>query len=72
MDKILWKEYSESIGDLWLKHEYSGQPVVAVGVIILDCGRLVLVKRSDEPALGKWIFPRGSSRVKGRQFEMLQ
>jgi len=55
-----------------LKHEYSGQPVVAVGVIILDCGRLVLVKRSDEPALGKWIFPRGSSRVKGRQFEMLQ
>jgi len=34
VEKILWKEYSESIGDLWLKHKYPAQPVMGVGVII--------------------------------------
>lgn len=43
-----------------MKREYPVQPVVGVGVIILDCGKLVLVKRGAEPSLGKWSFPGGA------------
>jgi 8-oxo-dGTP diphosphatase len=43
-----------------LKREYPVQPVVGVGIIILDCGRLVLMKRGAEPSLGKWSFPGGA------------
>ena len=35
-------------------------PVVGVGVVIVECGRLVLVRRGAEPALGKWSFPGGA------------
>jgi 8-oxo-dGTP diphosphatase len=43
-----------------LRREYPLQPVVGVGAVIVDCGRLVLVKRGAEPALGKWSFPGGA------------
>jgi 8-oxo-dGTP diphosphatase len=48
------------IGGLLLRREYPGQPVVGVGVVIIECGRLVLVKRGAEPALDKWSFPGGA------------
>ena len=43
-----------------MKREYPDQPVVGVGVIVIDSGKLVLVKRGVEPALGKWSFPGGA------------
>lgn len=43
-----------------LRREYPVQPVVGVGAVILDCGKLVLVRRGAEPALGKWSFPGGA------------
>ncbi|MGD9131275.1 MAG: NUDIX hydrolase [Candidatus Bathyarchaeota archaeon] len=43
-----------------MRREYPSQPVVGVGVVIVDCGRLVLVRRGAEPALGKWSFPGGA------------
>jgi 8-oxo-dGTP diphosphatase len=43
-----------------LRREYPSQPVVGVGVVIVKCGRLVLVRRGAEPALGKWSFPGGA------------
>ena len=43
-----------------MRRKYPGQPVVGVGVVIVDCGRLVLVRRGAEPALGKWSFPGGA------------
>ena len=43
-----------------MRREYPCQPVVGVGVVIVDCGKLVLVKRGAEPALGKWSFPGGA------------
>ena len=43
-----------------MRREYPFQPVVGVGVVIVDCGRLVLVRRGAEPALGKWSFPGGA------------
>jgi 8-oxo-dGTP diphosphatase len=51
---------SENIGGLMMRREYPRQPVVGVGVVIVDCGKLVLVKRGAEPALGKWSFPGGA------------
>jgi 8-oxo-dGTP diphosphatase len=51
---------SENIGGLLLRRVYPSQPLVGVGVVIVDCGRLVLVKRGAEPALGKWSFPGGA------------
>ena len=48
------------VGGLFLKREYPDQPVVGVGVIVIDNGKLVLVKRGVEPALGKWSFPGGA------------
>ena len=43
-----------------MRREYPSQPVVGVGVVIVDDGRLVLVRRGAEPALGKWSFPGGA------------
>jgi ADP-ribose pyrophosphatase YjhB (NUDIX family) len=34
-------------------------PKVAVGTIIRDGGRLVLVRRAIEPGYGRWVFPGG-------------
>jgi 8-oxo-dGTP diphosphatase len=42
-----------------MRREYPLQPVVGVVAVIVDCGRLVLVKRGAEPARGKWSFPGG-------------
>jgi 8-oxo-dGTP diphosphatase len=54
------RKCSENIGGLLLRREYPSQPLVGVGVVIVECGRLVLVKRGAEPALGKWSFPGGA------------
>ena len=43
-----------------MRRDYPLQPIIGVGAVILDCGRLVLVKRGAEPALGKWSFPGGA------------
>jgi ADP-ribose pyrophosphatase YjhB (NUDIX family) len=45
---------------LLLKRKYPSQPIVGVGVVIVDGGKVVLVKRGNEPALGKWSFPGGA------------
>lgn len=37
-----------------MRHEYPRQPVVGVGAVILEDGKLVLVRRGVEPSLGKW------------------
>ena len=50
----------DSVGGLLLKREYPSGPVVGVGAVIVDCGKLVLVKRGAEPSLGKWSFPGGA------------
>ena len=43
-----------------MRRKYPLQPVVGVGAVIIDSGKLVLVKRGAEPALGKWSFPGGA------------
>lgn len=40
----------------------SEAPVVGVGVVIIDEGRLLVVKRGREPGLGLWAVPGGKVR----------
>jgi len=43
-----------------LKREYPMRPIVGVGAVILQDGKLLLVKRKAEPGRGRWSIPGGS------------
>lgn len=43
-----------------MKREYHNQPILGVGAVILEDGKIVLVRRGVEPALGKWSIPGGA------------
>jgi ADP-ribose pyrophosphatase YjhB (NUDIX family) len=42
---------------------YPERPVVGVGAVILDAGRVVLIKRRFEPLAGHWSLPGGTLEV---------
>jgi 8-oxo-dGTP diphosphatase len=42
-----------------IKREYPSAPVVAVAALILDKGRLLLIRRKNEPSKGLWSAPGG-------------
>jgi 8-oxo-dGTP diphosphatase len=39
--------------------QYPAQPIVGVGAVIIDAGKVVLVKRRFEPLAGQWSLPGG-------------
>jgi len=40
--------------------QYPQRPIVGVGAVIVDAGRVVLVKRRYEPLAGHWSLPGGT------------
>ena len=42
-----------------MKREYPDAPLVGVGAIIVEAGRVLLVKRGHPPLLGDWSIPGG-------------
>ncbi len=42
-----------------MKRLYPDQPIVGIGVVIVTEGKIVLVKRGNEPSRGKWTIPGG-------------
>ena len=42
-----------------MKRDYPEQPLVGVGAVIVDGGRVVVVRRSTEPLKGEWSIPGG-------------
>jgi len=42
-----------------MKRMYPDQPVVGIGVVIVNKGKLLLAKRGNEPGKGKWTIPGG-------------
>ncbi len=57
--RILCLKCFDNIGGFGLGREYPSLPVMGVGVVIVEDGKLVLVKRGVEPARGKWSIPGG-------------
>lgn len=42
-----------------MKRLYPDQPVVGVGAVVVNEGKIVLIKRGNEPSKGKWTIPGG-------------
>ena len=42
-----------------MKREYPDSPLVGVGAVIIDDGRVLLVKRGHPPLTGEWSIPGG-------------
>lgn len=42
-----------------MKREYPERPLVGVGAVIVEDGRVVLVRRAAEPMAGQWSIPGG-------------
>lgn len=42
-----------------LGREYPKQPIVSVGALVLKDGKILLVKRANEPGKGRWSIPGG-------------
>jgi len=46
-----------------MQREYPDRPLVGVGALIVDAGRVALVKRGHEPLKGEWSIPGGLLEV---------
>ncbi len=42
-----------------MKREYPDRPIVGVGAVIIEDGRVLLVRRAHPPLAGKWSLPGG-------------
>ena len=42
-----------------MRREYPAQPIVGVGAVIVQDGKILLVKRGVEPAKNRWSIPGG-------------
>jgi 8-oxo-dGTP diphosphatase len=42
-----------------LQREFPEAPIVGVGAVVVDQGRVLLVQRGHEPSKGKWSLPGG-------------
>jgi 8-oxo-dGTP diphosphatase len=42
-----------------VKRLYPDQPVVGIGAVIIQNGKIALIKRGNEPSRGKWTIPGG-------------
>ena len=52
-----------------MKPEYPETPLVGMGAVILDQGRVVLVKRKFPPLAGEWSIPGGRLKIGETQRE---
>jgi 8-oxo-dGTP diphosphatase len=42
-----------------VKRLYPDQPVVGIGAVVIQDGKIALIKRGNEPSKGKWTIPGG-------------
>lgn len=42
-----------------MKRLYPDQPIVGIGAVIINQGKIALIKRGNEPSKGKWTIPGG-------------
>lgn len=46
-----------------IEREYPRAPIIGVGAVVVDAGRVLLVQRGREPLKGKWSLPGGMLEV---------
>jgi 8-oxo-dGTP diphosphatase len=46
-----------------MKREFPEQPIIGVGAIIIQDGRVLLVKRAHPPIEGQWSIPGGALEI---------
>jgi ADP-ribose pyrophosphatase YjhB (NUDIX family) len=47
----------------WMQREFPETPLVGVGAVVVDRGRVLLVRRGREPLKGQWSLPGGLLEV---------
>ncbi len=55
--------------EICLKREYPAHPVVGVGAVIIQNGKILLVKRGSEPGINKWSIPGGIVELGEKVYE---
>jgi len=43
-----------------LRREYPDAPIIGVGAVVIDGGKVLLVRRGQEPLKGEWSLPGGA------------
>jgi 8-oxo-dGTP diphosphatase len=43
-----------------MKRDYPDRPIIGVGAVIIEDGRVLVVKRATEPLKGQWSIPGGA------------
>jgi 8-oxo-dGTP diphosphatase len=43
-----------------LRREYPDAPIIGVGAVVIDDGKVLLVRRGQEPLKGEWSLPGGA------------
>jgi len=51
------------MSDVRDRREYPERPIVGVGAVVVDAGRVLLVRRRYEPLKGRWSLPGGAVEV---------
>jgi 8-oxo-dGTP diphosphatase len=46
-----------------MQREYPSAPMLAVGAVVVEAGRVLLVRRGTEPLKGEWSLPGGALEV---------
>src|SRR4051812_9053376 len=51
------------MSDVRDRREYPERPIVGVGAVVVDAGKVLLVRRRYEPLKGRWSLPGGAVEV---------
>jgi 8-oxo-dGTP diphosphatase len=57
------KHFSQGVFDLSRAREYPERPIVGVGGVVIEDGRVLLIRRGHPPMEGQWSIPGGTLEV---------
>ena len=51
--KNYYSKYIQCQRDFWVKRLYPDQPVVGIGIVIVNQSKIILIQHGNEPSKGK-------------------